>query len=127
VNHPQENRGSATNKPGSDEEPEMEVREAWSSGKPRPSCVLKPSQTQSQELQTLKDRGNESLKAGDPATAVQLYSEAIAKGKQDSTAPEQMAICYSNRSAAHFKMGDFVKVLCRFSVSQQFRVGLCPA
>eukprot|EP00884_Botryococcus_braunii_P001166 jgi/Botrbrau1/1104/Bobra.0162s0005.1 len=94
-----------------DEEDEMEVREAWSSGKLRPSWAPKASHVESQTLQTLKDHGNASLKAGNFKLAVQLYGEAIVKGKQDRVGLDQLAIFYSNRSAAFSKLEDFAKAV----------------
>lgn len=90
----------------------MEYREAWSSGKARPRWDPGPSHLQSQTLGELKERGNVSMKLGDLTSAVQLYSKAIATGKQDKAGPESMAVCYSNRSAAHLKKGDHAQA-CR--------------
>ena len=67
------------------------------------------------EVLALKDRGNACLKSQDYAGAVEHYSAALAllEGavESSSTTTPQPHILHSNRSAAYYFLGDFVKAL----------------
>ena len=71
-----------------------EGREAWQEEQQR--CLVE-----------MKDEGNAKLKAGQPAAAIRLYSEAIEMDRTMGERDEKFsAILYANRAAARLKQAE---------------------
>ena len=64
-----------------------------------PSCI--------DSVDQLKIKGNESYKSRDFLSAIGLYSSAIAIASSSSSAVRGLEVLLSNRSAAHFELGDY--------------------
>ncbi|KAM6463189.1 SET and MYND domain-containing protein 4 isoform 2-T2 [Liasis olivaceus] len=68
-----------------------------------------------------KQEGNRRFRAGEHRAAAALYSRALSHTEAGS--PE-MAICYANRSAALFHLGQFE--ICLEDIGRAQQVGSCP-
>lgn len=59
-------------------------------------CVV-PIQTQLHKEESLKDRGNKALQAGDIDKAIELYSEGINLDEENHLLWSNRALCYAKK------------------------------